>query len=299
MIPVTHPTAQSITNFYVAYQTVNAGNSFKSLVYVEPLMVINIANSASNSGSFGLQVSTNKVGDTVSNLKLKANNGGNLNVNAGNNIGSAFSYFSEWDYFQTSNITGFSNPINNSAPDHYGNCSMLKYLFYTTNYAAYLTGSTFTYSYKFMTGIVCSCDSKGTIGSGAVNLTISTGYLPTKWGKSLPGYGAISVDTGGLSYYNANTGYQSIGNTPVATNITFPPVGPNMVSTVGSWIIPLPVGLDSSVLIRIAGTPINTNLPFTFVAPSTCAVYYNGVKVAAGCNYVASPSQVDYTLTIL
>lgn len=293
MIPVINLVNQTVTNFYVAFQTVNAGNSFKSLAYVEPRMAVTISTTASNSGSFGLQVSTNKVGDPVTNLKLKANNGGNLNTNAGNNIGSAFSYFSEWDYFQTSTITGFSSPTN------YGNCYMLKYLFYTTNYAAYLTGSTFTYNYKFMTGVVCSCDVSGNIGSGTVNLTISTGYLPTKWGKSLPGYGAISVDTGGLSNYLANTGYQSIGNTRVATNITFPPVGPNMVSTVGSWIIPLPVGLDSSVLIRIAGTPINTNLPFTFVAPGTCAVYYNGVKVAAGCNYVASPSQVDYTLTIL
>lgn len=31
----------------------------------------------------------------------------------------------------------------------------------------------------------------------------------------------------------------------------------------------------------------------------TCAVYYNGVKTSAGCNFVYFPTYVDYTLTIL
>ena len=71
---------------------------------------------------------------------------------------------------------------------------MLMYLFYTTNYAAYLTGSAFTYSYKSMKGIVCHTDTSGSITN--VNLTIATGYLPSKWGKAIPGYGAVSQNTG-------------------------------------------------------------------------------------------------------
>ena len=71
---------------------------------------------------------------------------------------------------------------------------MLSYLYYTTNYAAYLTGSTFTYNFKSMKGVVCHCDLGGAITG--LYLTLSTGYLPTMWGKSIPGYGAISDNLG-------------------------------------------------------------------------------------------------------
>jgi len=61
------------------------------------------------------------------------------NTNANRNIGAGFSYFSEWDYFRSSTITGWNS---------YGTCSRLKYLFYYTNYASYLTGATFASTYK-------------------------------------------------------------------------------------------------------------------------------------------------------
>lgn len=70
-----------------------------------------------------------------------------------------------------------------------------------------------------------------------------------------------------------------------------------MVKAVGSFVIPLPVGLDGSVLIKIIGQSGTTNLPFTITG--TCAVYYSGVKQPIGCNFASSPTQVDYTLTIL
>lgn len=143
-----------------------------------------------------------------------------ITTNSVNNIGGAFSYFSEWDYFQGATITGFSS---------YGTCSMLSYLYYTTNYAAYLTGATFAYNFKSMTGVVCHTDLGGSIGG--LYLTLSTGHLPTMWGKAIPGYGAISDDTGKLKYLKTN--YQNIGNTPTATGIVFPGVGPDMTKAVG------------------------------------------------------------------
>jgi hypothetical protein len=79
----------------------------------------------------------------------------------------------------------------------------MKYLFYSTNYAAYLTGSTFAYSYKKMSGIVCPIDLTNA-GLGAASLTISNGYLPAKWGKTIPGFGAYSQNTGQLMYYKTN-----------------------------------------------------------------------------------------------
>jgi hypothetical protein len=85
------------------------------------------------------------------------------------------------------------------------------------------------------------------------------------------------------------------------SNITFPAVGPNMVRSVGSWVIPLPVGLDSSVLLTITGGA--TNLPFTFTtftdALSTCSIYYNSVVQPITCTWVSSPTAISYTITIL
>jgi hypothetical protein len=255
---------------------------------MEGLRPISITNTASNSGSFGPTVGTNTVGQTVTNLAIRAASpvAVTANSNTANMVGAAFSYFSQWDYFQTSTVTGFS-PTYGSA------CAMFSYLYYTTNYAAYLTGSTFTYSYQIMKGIVCSCDTSGAIT--ALTLTVSTGYIPAMWGLSIPGYGAISQNNGALLYYNSN--YQKISQTLTATSVTFPGVGPNMVNAVGVFSILLPVQLDRSVQITIGGNPGTTNLPFTFTG--TCAVYYNNAKANAGCNFVTSPTLVTYTLTIL
>lgn len=105
----------------------------------------------------------------------------------------------------------------------------MTYLYYTTNYNAYLTGSTFAYSYKSMKGIVCNCDTSGAITG--LYLSISEGYVPSRWGKSIPGFGAISNHLGGLLYLRTN--YINVANTPTASGIVFPAVGPNMVRAVG------------------------------------------------------------------
>lgn len=245
---------------------------------------------ATTTSTAGLTVSSYSVGQTVANLSIKANNGGTVTVNSGNNIGAAFTYFSKWNYFSAATISGFTT---------YGTCYSLSYLYYITNYAAYLLGSTFSSSYNLMTGIVCSCDNSGAISS--VTLTASSVTLPAKWGLNLPGFASISESDGSLRFVNSNTNYQKIGTALTVSNITFPAVGPNMIRSVGSWVIPLPVGLDSNVLLTITGGA--TNLPFTFTsfgdALSTCTVYYNNVVQPVTCTWVSSPTSISYTLTIL
>ena len=107
-IPFTITAPQPNTNLYIGYQKTIAGK--KALVYIEPMRTISIntASSASPAGNYGPIVSTAFVGQTITNMSLKANQGGTAPAaNSLNNIGSAFSYFSEWDYFKSSTITGF------------------------------------------------------------------------------------------------------------------------------------------------------------------------------------------------
>lgn len=184
-----------------------------------------------------------------------------------------------------STVTGWTN---------YGNCYILRYLYYTTNYAAYIaSGTAFTSSYLSMTGIVCHCDLLGTI-TGAT-LTLSTGYLPSKWATAAPGYSSVSSQSGALQHLAANSA--TLTGTLTATSITFPAFGPSMVNSVGSFGITLPIGLERSVLIVMKTGSPSINLPFAFTG--TCATYYNGVKIPVGCNFVSTPIQIDYTLTIL
>jgi hypothetical protein len=236
-IPVTYPNAQTVTNFYIGYQVVNSTTGFKSLAYVEPMLSVTVASStASNWAAVGPMVSTNTVGDIVTNLQIKANSPIALTTNSGNSIGSAVTYFSEWDYFSDSTVTGFES---------YGKCTVMRYLYYTTNYAAYLTGSTFAYNYKCMKGVVCTCDLGGAVTGLA--LTLSKGYIPSKWGMAIPGSGAVSDNTGRLRYLGAN--FQNVGITPILTGVTFPGVGPNMKKAVGVFSMVLPVSLDQSTQI--------------------------------------------------
>lgn len=115
-------------------------------------------------------------------MSLKANCPGTIAVNSGNNIGGAFSYFSEWDYIRGSTVTGWET---------FGTCYKMSYVYYYTNYNQYLTGSVFTNKYKKMSGIICPTDTSAT-GLATASLSISTGYLPSKYGKTLPGNGAYS-----------------------------------------------------------------------------------------------------------
>lgn len=261
LIPVVN--VGSVTNFYLGFQTVHAASGFKKIEYVEPLFTTTLTSSSGANGQYGPTVSSSTVGQTVTNLNLFAKSPSTLTVNSANNIGAGFSYFSEWDYFRNSTWTGWTS---------FGTCQIMRYLFYKTNYDAYLSGSTFTSSYKYMSGIVCHCDTAGTITNAV--LIFSTGYLPSMWGISLPGNGAISMHTGQRWYFNTN--YQNVGGSLTVTNITYPVVGPNMVRAVGSWYFTLPAPLDRSVRLTIAGITAGTNLPFTFVSTGTCAIYYNG-----------------------
>ena len=61
-----------------------------------------------------------------------------------------------------------------------------------------------------------------------------------------------------------------------------------MAKAIGVFEIPLPVGLDRSVQIKLTGNLGTTNLPFTF--GGTCATYFNGTKTSAGCNFVSTPT---------
>ena len=116
---------------------------------------------------------------------------------------------------------------------------MLKYLFYYTNYASYLTGSTFASNYKEMTGVVCNCDTNGAITAAAI--TLSVGYLPVKWGKLVPGSSGISQNAGQLLYLVDNT--LSITADLSLSTLDFPAVGAGMALTVGSWNFTLPAAL--------------------------------------------------------
>ena len=109
MIPVTHPNADTVTNFYLGYQTLVSGK--QKLAYIEAARAITVSATAAATGSFGPTVSGTTVGATVTNLGLSATGTattGTISQNSANNIGSAFSYFSEHDYFGTQTVSGWS-----------------------------------------------------------------------------------------------------------------------------------------------------------------------------------------------
>ena len=95
-------------------------------------------------------------------------------------------------------------------------------MYYYTNYDAFLTGATFTSSYKNMRGIICFADTAGVTMTSTV-LTIASSTLPSKWGKVLPGHGAVSLDTGRISDLKSN--YADVGTAETATAITTPIAG--------------------------------------------------------------------------
>lgn len=214
-------------------------------------------------------------------------------LNAGNNIGAAFSYFSEWDYIRTSTFTGWQT---------YGTCYKMNYLYYYTNYAAYLTGASFLYSYKRMSGLVCPLDSS-VAGLTTAQLTVSNGYLPSKWGKKIPGFGAYSQNTGQLLYYRTNDVLDSALKLPldldVSGSITLPPAGDLLVRSVGEFIIPLPAPLDGNTLVTITGaSPPGTNVPFLQSALGTCGIFLSNRRLPISCIHTSVPTQLTYTLII-
>jgi len=112
------------------------------LAYVESGILSSVTSVVTTSGSYGPQVNTVSFtpGQQASNLVIFANSGTSLTTNAMTNLqlGSAFSYFSYWDYFKDTVINGWTA----------GSCRRLNYLYYYTNYAAYLSASaTFSSTY--------------------------------------------------------------------------------------------------------------------------------------------------------
>jgi hypothetical protein len=177
-------------------------------------------------------------------------------------------------------------------------------LYYSTNYAAYLSsGTTFTYSYQNMSGVVCSVGSTANINAATFN--INNGYLPAAWGKIIPGYGAYSTNTGQLVDLAATNNI--IGNMPnIMSSITFPVMGPSMSHAVTYWDILLPVPITKSILLTIASSNAAINLPFD-ASPSTtgtCAIYSRStaagtpMSLPIACGFVTSYTAVSYTLTI-
>jgi hypothetical protein len=207
-------------------------------------------------------------------------------VNSMPNIGAAFTYFSQWDYIQSSTISNWT----------YGTCYKLSYLYYITNYAAFLTGTSFSSKYQRMNGIVCPLDS--TIASlTTASLIVSSGYLPSKWGATIPGYGAYSQNLGQLLGMKTNS--MNIGQIlSISGTITLPPAGPLLNNIVGQFVIPLPASLDGNTMITIAGNGGTTNIPYVYTTTGTCGIFYLSQRTPIGCIFTSSPTQLQYTLTI-
>ena len=192
--------------------------------------------SFSTNGLYGPDVTSANVGDTITSMILKARAPSGVSQNSGDNLGAAFLYFSEWDFFGASSVTNWPN----------GDCYKMNYLLYQTNYDDFLIGSTFTYTYKEMKGVVCFADTGTTVTS--TDLTISEGYIPAKWGLIIPGYGGYSHNTGNL--YSRNDNHYAIPSALAISDlstITTPTMGPDLVKSIGKWVIQLPVAIDDDV----------------------------------------------------
>lgn len=225
-IPVTFTAGQTDVNFYIGYQVKDPVTGIVSLAFIQSFTKTSITQgNPTASGTYGPVVSAATIGSTISSMQFKASSPtAGINVNSANNIGGGFTYFSAFDYIGSSTITGWSA---------IGTCYKAYYLYYYTNYAAYIatTSPTFSYSYNKMKGIICPTDTSNTGITTAV-LTISSGVLPSKWGKTLPGYGAYSQNTGNLLYLTTN--YMSVTNDLViSTAVTLPPAGPLLIKSVG------------------------------------------------------------------
>lgn len=126
-----------------------------------------------------------------------------------------------------------------------------------------------------MSGLVCPIDLAITGSSlSSVALSISTGYLPSKWGKTIPGYGSYSDNTGKL--FDLKKNLELIGLDLIITgDITLPAAGPNLKRAVGEFIIPLQASLDGDTVIMIKGTPGTTNIPFLANnLDGTCSIFH-------------------------
>lgn len=234
-IPIKVTQGKATSYFYIGYTTKDPTTGVVKLAYISARKTISHTGSAPTaSGTYGPVLTGVNLGQTLASMQLRAQYSG-VSTNSGDNVGGAFLYFSEWDYFGTtqgSAITGWG----------LGNCHVLGYLLYSTNYDAYLTGSTFTYTYKDMKGVICYADTGSATSS--ITLAVPNSKVPSLWGLVLPGYGAYSQNTGLILDKKINS-----MNVPASlaiadvTTIKTPTMGPSLVKSIGKWIIPLPVAL--------------------------------------------------------
>lgn len=161
LIPIKADQGKVQTYFYLGYTTKDPATGIVRIASMSPRKVVTHAGSASVAGTFGPAVESSTLGQLLSSMNLKAQYAGSVSINSGDNLGGAFLYFSEYDYFGSGAVQGWTN-----GPP----CYVLNYLLYSTNYDLYLTGATFSYKYKDMKGVVCFTDSGNSI-SGAT-LTI-------------------------------------------------------------------------------------------------------------------------------
>jgi hypothetical protein len=305
-IPVSIPKSKQIcyTYFGAFYTNTNvAYSNFPILKYITSMQTstsYTLNPAISSAATFGPNVNNTVTGATVgaskSNMVLLAKyTGGGVAANTGTNQGSHFTYFSKWDLFQGSTLSAW--PLG-------GTCNLITYLYYSTNYAAYLSsGATFTSSYQNMTGVICSVTSATSIATAT--LVVSTGYLPSAWGTVIPGYGAYSTNTGQLVALASSS--ETIGTMPsIMSSITFPVMGPSMVKTINYWDILLPVPITNSVLLTVTSPNPAINLPFD-ANPSTtgtCTVYTRLTNAGTPyslpitCGFVTNYVTISYTLGI-
>lgn len=108
------------------------------------------------------------MGQALSPLLLQAATSSSVNINSGNDVGGAYLYFAEWDYFSGGDVSvsGWPN----------GPCYILYYLLYTTNYQTFITvpNTTFAYTYKNMGGIVCFTDNSNSVASATITVAPTT-----------------------------------------------------------------------------------------------------------------------------
>lgn len=231
MIPVKATQGKIQTYYHLGYITKDPTTGKLGFAYISPRKTITHSGMAGTGGTFGPILTSVSLGQVLTSMNLKAIHSG-VTTNSFDNLGGAFLYFSEWDYFGGVTPTGWSN----------GQCYIVNYLLYSTNYASYLAGSSFIYKYKNMNGVVCFTDNSSSISSA--QLTVANSTIPTRWGLTLPGTGAYSQNNGNLMVTNAN--YMNVPTSLQITNtstIKTPTMGPNLVKSVGVWIIPLPVAL--------------------------------------------------------
>lgn len=239
MIPVKATQGKVQSYFYLGYTTKDPVTGVVSIAYISPRKyILHTGSAPSASGTYGPVLTGVNLGQVLPSMSLKGAYSG-VTTNSGDNLGGAFLYFSEWDYFGTtqgSSITGWS----------LGNCYILNYLLYSTNYDSYLTGSTFTYMYKNMNGVICYADTGSATSS--ITLGIPNSKIPSLWGLVLPGYGAYSQNTGlildkKINYMNVPASLQITDLTTIKT----PTMGPLLVKSIGKWVIPLPVAIEKDV----------------------------------------------------